>query len=172
MTTRQLLFALWISLFALGSTAATAQEEEGFSLELFVGFDSFNSAFDNRDDITYGLRAGHFVSPRWGFEAAISEVDSEADIFFLDLSARFSLLHNGRHRLFLLGGAGVFRFEFDELSRGFTTEDLTLHVGLVYTYDLSERFYLRPQFLNRWINTDFGFDEFQEELSLGIGLRF
>lgn len=172
MTTRLFFLAAGIAWLSLVAAAATAQAEDRFSLELFAGVDSLDDAFDDRNDTTYGLRAGRFVTPHWGFEATISEVESEADIFFLDMSARYSLLHSGRHRLFLLGGAGLFRYEFDSFSRSFSTEDLTLHVGLAYTYDLSERFYLRPQFLNRWINTDFGFDEFQEELSLGIGLRF
>lgn len=150
----------------------TAQAIDEPSIELFIRNDNFDNRFNDDSEVAYGLRGGFWFGERWGFEGSVSTPDSVFDVHLLDLSARYSLLHQDRHRLFLLGGAGIFRVDFAHIDEGITSDDLTLHVALAYTYDLSERFYVRPQFLNRWVDTNFDSDQYQTEASLAIGLRF
>lgn len=167
-----MILSLFAILAAVGLAPAAHAIDEP-SIELYYGSDSFNSDFGDENENVYGLRGGFWLGERWGLEGSINRLDErDIDVNYVDFSARYSLIHNNRHRLFLLGGAGLFRVDVDRLIGDFSSDDFTLHVGLAYTFDLSEHFYLRPTVLGRWLDTRFDFDQYQTEVSGAIGLRF
>lgn len=161
------------ALFALVLAPGSARAEEKGSVELFGGGLFIDSRLGDsyaRLDVL-GLRAAWGLSERWSLEGSASHIDndSNADIWGLDVSARYLLNPGKRSRVYVLGGPGWLRFDGGD-EEG-SEDSLTLHAGLGVEIPIQDRFYFRPDVKLLWLEDDPS-NNIHTELTLGFGLRF
>jgi hypothetical protein len=169
MSTRStwILGILWISgLFLAGATApAAAQGSFGISGGIYQPEEEGDSDLDTTE--VFGVRGGYRFRPNLGFEASLSRVDLadaipqeesspgfdfdfEFDVTNLDLSLQW---FPGGGNFLVFGGPGFARIDgevsltvFGERFSGSDTADvLTAHAGLGYEWQITDRFFIRPE---------------------------
>lgn len=163
---------------AFAPKTAAAEYENGIELSLGASYYS-NDDDSNLDFSSWGARYHHDFNARWGFEVAYTRQDQdslEADV--IEASARFSFFENDRIRVFAEWGAGVVSYDYARIVGGdaviYGSDDAAIyHAGIGAEIDLNERFYLRPDFRQRWAVDFFSpYDDSTSEATLAAGVRF
>jgi Outer membrane protein beta-barrel domain len=158
--------ALLIAGLFFSGGSARAQGSFGISAGLYQPDDS-----DLDRTEVYGLRGGYRFRPSFGFEAALGKVDLadalnlddgvtgpdfgfdadfKIDLYNLDLSLQW-FPHGGNFVVF--GGPGVARLDTkvrvtafgQTFSESDTSNIFTAHLGLAYQWQISDRFFVRPE---------------------------
>jgi hypothetical protein len=157
--------ALLVAGLFFSGDSAQAQGSFGISAGLY-------QPDDNDLDRTevYGLRGGYRFRPSFGFEAALSKVDLadalsldevsgpglgfdadfKVDLYNLDLSLQW--FPNGSNFV-VFGGPGVARLDTrirvtafgQTFSESDTSNIFTAHLGLAYQWQITDRFFVRPE---------------------------
>jgi Outer membrane protein beta-barrel domain len=155
--------ALLVTGVMLGGAAAPVRAQGSFGIS--AGQYQPDDHVLDRTEV-YGLRGGYRFRPDFGFEASLSRVDLvdglpgaqsfpgfqadlQADLYNLDLSLQWL----PRGGLVIFGGPGVARldtklratFQGQKISESDTSNILTAHIGVAYEWQLSDRFFFRPE---------------------------
>ena len=176
------LFLLGIALMMMvvaGSAPAVAGTP---NFELFGGYYYSNQdGIDN--DYTYGLRFGGRVTEMWGWQVSGSVFDlnndgnrtfdgfaGDAKAYLIDTSIQW---FPGGGNFAVFGGIGFGSVDIDLVG---TTQDLsddalTFNAGVSYLFQVTEKFYIRPDVRLRDFNGDV-YDSLDTEASVGFGWNF
>lgn len=157
--------ALLIAGLVLGGGLAPAGAQ--FSAGLSGGF--YLPEEDELDETeVFGIRAGYRFRPDFGIEAALSRVDLgdaipddgpplpgfdldlQVDLYNLDLSVQW-FPREGNFLIF--GGPGIARIESEidvvffgtPFSASDSSDIITAHAGLAYQWQITDRFFIRPE---------------------------
>ncbi len=163
------LIATVILVFAFPGTAARAQEDDwapqvelpGPQVELFLSALFANSVSEG----SFGVRGTFHLRKRFALEGSLSRIaDSRVDLWLIDLSAKYYVKDQGRARVYLTGGPGLF------LSDELDVNEPLLHLGFGAEFGFGRSFYLRPELRGRFLAEDV--DANFGDLTLGFGWRF
>ncbi len=153
--------------------AAVSADDLKWHLEAFGG--RFFGENDLDEDFgVYGLRFGRRFGEHWGAELSFSRLDEDfsgVEYLFADLSAKRFLNDGEKVDFYLSGGIGDFRVSFGD-NVFFEEEDdaFGVHLGFGLEADFGERFFVRPEIKQRWIDQD-GFDDLHGEATFSLGIR-
>lgn len=180
---RSLTITLAVLALVVSMTPAPASAAGRF--EVFAGY-FFPEELD--EDLTYGLRFGGKGDNNWGWEVASSWFDVadsqgfsgqpvDADILHIDFSA---IYYPGGNDFGILFGAGWATGEIDIPGSTQKNSDdaFTINGGIGYDFNVTERFYLRPDVRFRWYELE-GFgpeggtdNQLTYEAAFALGWRF
>ncbi|HEX6899019.1 MAG TPA: outer membrane beta-barrel protein [Thermoanaerobaculia bacterium] len=115
----------------------------------------------------YGIRGGYRFDPRFGFEGSVTRVDLadafdiEEDPFLPDFNLEIDITNfdfslqwfPGGGNFVVFGGPGVALIDADvsvtifgqRFSESDSSNVLTAHAGLGYTWQIGDRFFIRPE---------------------------
>lgn len=160
---------------------APAAGAQDFGVEVTAGASYYStSGGDSEFDLSsWGFRAHRDFNDRWGLEISYTNQDQDTiDAEIYEASARFTFFQNDRVRVFALAGAGLLSYDYVYNVGGdayvFGSDDTAIyHAGIAAEIALGDRFYLRPDFRNRWAIDLFSpYDDSSSEATLGFGYRF
>lgn len=168
MTTRSAWFlgALLIAGLFLGSATAEAQGSIGISGGIYQPEEEDDADLDTTEVL--GIRGGYRFRPHLGVEGYLSRVDLadtlplddepipsfdfdfEIDVTNLDLSLQW---FPGGGNFVVFGGPGISRIDAEvrviflgeRFSDSDTEDVLTAHAGLGYEWQVTDRFFIRPE---------------------------
>ena len=162
-----LVSVLALALAVAGRSAAAEDgrdpevERPGPQVELHVSSLFANSVSEG----SFGVRAAFHLRRRFALEGSLSRVaDSRVDLWLLDLSAKYYLKRQGRARVYLAAGPGLF------LSDDLDADEPSLHLGFGAEFGLGRKLYFRPELRGRFLAEDV--DANFGDLALGFGWRF
>lgn len=170
--------ALATAFFAFAPAAESQELDQGVEVATAA---SYASTSGDRDFelSSWAVRYHHELGRRWGLEGSFTHQDPDfikSDLY--ELSARFTFFASDRVRVFALGGAGVFAYDFaiasgDGNIRFGSEEAAVFHLGLAAQVALGDRFYLRPDLRHRRaLDLYSPLDNASSEASLAVGYRF
>lgn len=157
--------------FAAALAAAPPAAAQG-SFDLFAGQFLVESEVDSDSRLdVFGARGGWSFAPGWGVEGSLSWIEEgPVDLYFGDLSLRWTPRPDAPVRFYALGGPGLLHVELDRGVLGDPGDELTAHLGVGAEIDLGRRFVLRPDVRLRWIDDEES--DLHTEATLGFGFRF
>jgi hypothetical protein len=155
-------------------------------LELFAGY-FFPEELD--EDLAFGLRFGQVGYGAWGWLAAASWFDVadsqgfagedvDADIVHVDLSAVYHPRTLPGLALFFGPGWASGNVDVPGSTEDLSDDAFTVHAGVGYEFDATDRFYLKPDLRARWYELEgWGTEGGREnqvtyEVALALGWRF
>ena len=175
-----LILATLVATIAGPAAAQThaAQTEHRFSIEAFWPGDTVITGDDI--DTSFGVRSTYRFGRRWAVDGGVSYFDySNSETLQIDLAARYLFKETKKFHFFALAGPvferRLFRtftfnpetFEVERDGERQRSEDIELGLGLGFEFDVTKRFFLRPELV---ANTkDSSFNPF--DLRLGFGFR-
>lgn len=195
---------LGVLLFAglvLGGAWAPAWAQGHFGLAAGLYLPEDDEA-DNTE--VFGLRGGYRFGPRFGFEANLARVDladafqleDEPSIPELDLDAQFDLYNldlsfqwfPGGRNFVIFAGPGLARLDAEvslrflgqRFSESATENILTAHVGAGYSWQIGDRFFIRPEArVRRYFDDEISDEDLEEDVEISydatdyeVGLMF
>jgi hypothetical protein len=161
---------------------------------VFVGGVESTASIEYKSDWTWGIRYGRKINDVFGIGIRWTTFDFNSarrpggpdcgeckfDGDFADFSAEF---YPKGGNFALIAGIGWVTSEFEVPQPGLNNnpkvsdDDFTFHLGLSYTFKLGEKFYLRPEYLFRYIDISAGdlgatYDDEDSQATLGLGWTF
>ncbi len=138
---------------------AREQERPGPQAEAFLSVLFANSVSEG----SFGARGSIFWHPRFALEGSLTRIsDDRVDLWLVDVSAKYYLKPQGRTRIYLAGGPGVF------LSDDLDADEPTVHAA--FGAEFGRKFYFRPELRYRFFAEDA--DANFGDLAVGFGWRF
>lgn len=147
-----------------GGASAPVMAQGYFGLT--AGF--YQSEEDDADLVEfYGIRGGYRFDPRFGFEGSVTRLDLadafdvDGDFFFPDFNLEIDITNldlslqwfPGGGNFVIFGGPGVALLDADvsvtlfgeRFSESESSNILTAHAGLGYSWQIGDRFFIRPE---------------------------
>ncbi len=171
----------------VASLPAQSDVQKGqFELSPFVGYHLFESDQNLKDGLTYGIRFGYSITPRWAIEGAVSQVGSsvddtsivgasegqfrspmtDVDLTFYQLDALYHFRPDHKFSPYLVGGYGAADYSPSISSKEMSAFNLGAGAKYWLTDDLAMRFEVRNHLVGEV------FDHSYNNLSATFGVSF
>lgn len=179
------LLALAAALSASPSAHAEVQKGQ-FEVSPFVGYHLFESGQNLKDGLTYGIRLGYSITPRWAIEGAVSTVSSsvddasivgasegqfrsptdDVDLMLYQVDALYHFRPDNKFSPYVVGGYGA-----ADYSPSISTKEMSaFNVGVGAKYWLADNLALRFEVRDHLVGEVF--DHTYSNISATVGVSF